>query len=85
MVYTVMACIVMAYIVMACSAGEMFMDVVVKNVVKGAMMLGKTVVMVAGKVVAAGRPCAQRRTRVMLCTINAAHHRNVLCCLCHLR
>jgi hypothetical protein len=37
-----------------CSAGEMFMDVVVKNVVKGAMMLGKTVVMVAGKVVAAG-------------------------------
>ena len=65
MVYTVMACIVMAYIVMACSAGEMFMDVVVKNVVKGAMMLGKTVVMVAGKVVAAGRPCAQHERNVV--------------------
>lgn len=37
-----------------CSAGEAFMDVVVKNVVTGVMELGKNIVMVAGKMVAAG-------------------------------
>jgi len=37
-----------------CSAGEAFMDHVVKNIVTGVLELGKTVVMVAGKLVAQG-------------------------------